>query len=163
MGGILRMDDEVESLLAGLHASRKEVRAEATYRLGQAGIRALPGLLKALRDSDWVVRYRAVEALTAVADTRVDSELIAALNDERDHVRYMAAKGLGIRRVRSSRVSLSRVLRDENEFVRMIAARSLAAIGDSAAIPSLRARIRKENVVRVIEEMQKALDRLENL
>jgi HEAT repeat protein len=160
-GGITRSHEEVEVLLTYLHAPQKEVRAEAARLLGQAGARALPGLLKARQDPDWVVRYRALEALTAVVDPCIDSVLIAALGDERDHVRYIAAKGLGMRKVRSARVSLCRTLGDENEFVRMCAARSLAALGDSAAIPALRARLQNENVVRVIVELKKALARLE--
>jgi HEAT repeat protein len=157
----LSEDEEIRALLADLHASRKEARAEAARRLGQVGTPALSGLMQALQDPDWVVRYRAAEALTAIADSGVDPALIASLGDERDHVRYMASKGLGIRKVKAALVPLIRTLRDENEFVRMCAARSLALLGNPRSIPALQERLEKEPVERVKEEMKKALARLD--
>jgi HEAT repeat protein len=155
-------DEEIPALLVDLHASRKEVRAEAARRLGQAGTPALSGLCQALQDVNWVVRYRAVEALSAIPDPTVDLVLITALGDERDHVRYMAAKGLGIRKVQAALVPLIRTLGDENEFVRISAARALALLGNPGSIPALRERVELEPVERVKEEMKKALDQIDH-
>jgi hypothetical protein len=151
---------EIQQLLADLHASRKEVRAEAARRLGMVGTRAVPFLLEALRDEDWVVRYRAAEALSLITDPQVDPALITALDDKRDHVRYMAAKGLGTRRTSAALVPLIRSLGDENEFVRMCVARALAMLGEPDAGKALQERIGAEPVKRVAEEMKRALLRL---
>jgi HEAT repeat protein len=156
------MPKKIQALLADLHDSRKEIRAEAARQLGQVGKPALPGLLLELQNPEWVVRYRVIEALTTIADPCVDGVLIKALHDQRDHVRYMAAKGLGARMVQTAIPSLIHCLNDENEFVRMIVARSLAALGNHKAIPALRDRLEKETISRVAEELKKALDRLEN-
>jgi HEAT repeat protein len=155
------MPEEIEVLLADLYASQKEMRAKAAHMLGEAGVRALPGLLRAVGDPNWVVRYRAVEALTAIPDSCIDPVLITSLGDERDHVRYIAAKGLGIRKVSQAVLPLIQALGDENEFVRMSVARSLAVLENPAAIPPLREKILREVVGRVAEEMKKALARLE--
>ncbi len=150
-------------LIAGLHAPCKEDRAKAARRLGAAGTRALPGLLETLADPDWVIRYRAVEALAWIPDPAVDPVLVCSLSDDRDHVRYMAAKGLGIRRTREALTPLLRALGDENEFVRMCVARSLASLGDPDALPVLQARLREELVERVAEEMKRSISWLEEL
>jgi HEAT repeat protein len=155
------MADELAALFADLRSTSKEVRAEAARRLGEAGLDAVPGLLQTVRDPDWVIRYRAVEALASIGDPRVDGVLIASLSDERDHVRYMAAKGLGIRRSACALASLIRCLEDENEFVRMCVAQTLAALGDPQAIPALDNRLRNERVARVTEELIKAHATLE--
>ncbi len=148
---------EIQRLLADLHASHKEVRAEAARRLGRIGNPAVPFLLESLREEDWVVRYRAAEALSPIADPRVDPALITALNDSRDHVRYMAAKGLGTRRTSTALVPLIRSLGDENEFVRRCVARALGMLGDPEAREALRERIGTEPVNGVKEEMKRAL------
>ncbi|MDD1679138.1 MAG: HEAT repeat domain-containing protein [Methanomicrobiales archaeon] len=152
--------ERLGALLAGLRSPHKEARAEAARLLGQAGDRALPGLFQAVHDPNWVVRFRTVEALTAISDPRVDPVLIAALQDRRDHVRYLAAKGLGIRKVPAAFIPLLSCLGDENEFVRMSAARSLAILGDPQAVPALQERLQKE-VGRVAEEIKKAIYCLE--
>jgi FOG: HEAT repeat len=153
--------DTIGELLAELQASQKEIRAEAARKLGQSGARAVPGLLKALQNANWVVRYRAVEALTAIADPRVDTALIKSLNDKRDHVRYMAAKGLGFRNVPAASTPLLGALQDENEFVRICVARSLAQGRYPGALAALQEAIRNETIPRVAEEMGKARDRLQ--
>jgi HEAT repeat protein len=153
------MDDDIASLLSDLHDSRKDVRAEAARMLGKAGAPALPGLLQAVCDPDWVVRYRALEALAEIRDPRVDPVLIASLHDDRDHVRYMAAKALGARRIHQALTPLLSGLRDENEFVRLSITRSLAALGDRGAVPALREALQRETAERVKAEIQNALGR----
>ncbi len=149
-------------LLSRLHDPRKEVRADAARRLGIAGASAVPGLVQALQDPDWVVRYRVLEALIPIHDARVDPVLITSLNDNRDHVRYMAAKGLGLRRTRSAVWPLIQSLDDDNEFVRMCVIRALVAIGDPGALGAFRERRRREAVTRVLEELERAIPRLEH-
>lgn len=118
--------------------------------------------MKAVSNPNWVVRYRALEALTIIPDSRVDPLLINALHDERDHVRYMAAKGLGNRKVQHAIAPLIQCLEDENEFVRICVVRSLAALGNIKAVPPLQNRIQRETVKRVVEEMKKVLSQFES-
>jgi len=126
--------DEVERLGRMLRAKEKGVRADAARALGVLGEPALPVLLLALQDPDWVVRYRAVEGLGFIKGSRIDSLLLPALDDPRDHVRYMAAKLLGIRQASGAVKYLERLLGDENEYVRRSAAKALGEI----AVPTSR-------------------------
>ncbi|MDD1673062.1 MAG: HEAT repeat domain-containing protein [Methanomicrobiales archaeon] len=147
----------VEGLLFLLHSSDKATRAEATRSLGEMGSFAIGGLLQALRDPKWAVRYRAVEALGMISDPQIDPVLIKALDDTRDHVRYIAAKMLGIRKTTAATHCLIKCLRDENEFVRISAARALGSLEDPRGIQALRNALGREPVERVAIEIKKSL------
>jgi HEAT repeat protein len=121
-------DSAIKALARALHDPVKEVRAAAVAGLASVGKPAIGALTEALADGDWVVRYRAAEALGSIRDELSVSALIQALEDERDHVRYMAAKGLGRQGERRARGPLSEALADENEFVRRAAREALAVL-----------------------------------
>ena len=150
--------EDLRSLLADLHAKQKEVRARAMEALAARGPSALPVLEEALRDPDWVVRYRAVEALGKMRDPQVRALLLEALEDPRDHVRYMAAKGLGLGRVDEAVPALVRHLWDENEFVRKQSVVSLGQIG-GAPYRVLREALDGETSPRVRDELIRVLNR----
>ena len=152
--------DQITGLFSALRSPEKKVRGDAARQLGQTGPPAIPGLLEMLRDPDWVVRYRVVEALAMIPDPRVDPVLLASLEDRRDHVRYMSAKSLGIRKMKGALAPLISHLRDDNEFVRMQVARTIAVLGDSSAIPDLEKAMSDEQIGRVAAEMRKAIDQL---
>jgi len=136
--------DEAERLARLLNAKEKGIRAEAARSLGALGEPALPVLIVALQNPDWVVRYRAVEALGRIPGSRIDDLLIHALDDPRDHVRYMAAKVLGNRRVSRSATYLELRLKDENEYVRKSVARALGEIAVPTSRPALESALRTE-------------------
>ena len=128
LGGI-HDDSGIVALARALHDPVKEVRAAAAAGLASAGQPAIGALTQALADGNWIVRYRATEALGSIRDERSVIALIRALEDRRDHVRYMAAKGLGRLGDRQAEGPLSAALADENEFVRRAAGEALASLG----------------------------------
>jgi len=117
-----------ETLVLALRDPEKDVRAAAAAALASIGPPAVGSLTAALADEDWVVRYRAAEALGKIRDARSVTALIRALADGRDHVRYMAAKGLGNLGERRAIGPLTGVLADENPFVRRAAREALGAL-----------------------------------
>jgi HEAT repeat protein len=121
-------DDAIDALLHALRDPVKEVRASAGAALTSIGIPALGALTGVLADGNWVVRYRAAEALGGIRDGRSVTALIHALSDGRDHVRYMAAKGLGKLGEKRARRPLTSALKDKNPFVRRAAKDALAAL-----------------------------------
>ena len=127
--GMIGGEDALAALARALRDPAKEVRASAATALASAGRPATPFLVAAMADGNWVVRYRAAEALGSIRDPRSVAALVQALGDARDHVRYMAAKGLGRLGERSAAGALKAVLDDENPFVRRAAKDALAALG----------------------------------
>jgi HEAT repeat protein len=127
--GRIHDDSAIAALARALHDPAKDVRAAAAAGLASAGRLAIGALIEALADGNWIVRYRAAEALGSMRDERSVTALIHALGDGRDHVRYMAAKGLG--RLGDGRATgpLSAALADENEFVRRAAREALVSLG----------------------------------
>jgi len=148
----------ITGLIDALHDRDKQVRACAVEGLVAIGSGAVPGLIAALQDEWWVVRYRAAEALGRIRDEGALSALEHALGDEKDHVRYMAAKGLGGYARQSSVDPLAPCLEDENEYVRKRAALSLGAIGGGRARALLTARHQKEQHPEVREAIAGALE-----
>lgn len=122
----------------------KTVRAQSAAALAALGEQALPGLVPLLHDDDWIVRYRAVEAIGLMKDDRRAGLLIDALSDEKDHVRYMAAKGLLHLHDRNALDPLSIALEDRNEFVRAMAAKALLGIGGRDVLDLLEQAYAKE-------------------
>lgn len=127
----------LQNLLTALHDPEKGVRTLAMRALVELGTPAVDPLLALLSDQQWVVRYRAAEALGLIGDLRAVKPLVHQLSDEKDHVRYMAAKGLGRIGGPEEVDSLINALSDSNEFVRRSAATALGAIGGDQARAAL--------------------------
>ena len=131
---------QLESALADLRSSDKDVRACASVTLSRLGKIAVSPLQALLNDPYWVIRYRAAEALGAIGDIQSIDSLIALTTDEKDHVRYMAAKSLG--KMHDPRIPhiLKRLLTDDHSYTRRIAVEGLARSGsDSAQTPLMQA------------------------
>jgi HEAT repeat protein len=135
---------ELESALADLRSTNKEVRAHASASLSGMGKTAVPPLLTLLNDTNWVIRYRAAEALGAIGDVQVVESLIALTTDEKDHVRYMAAKSLG--KMQDPRIPpiLIGLLTDDHPYTRRIAAEGLARSGSDLAMTPLMQALEQE-------------------
>ena len=126
--GVIGGDSAIAALVLAFHDPAKDVRAAAAAALASIGLAAIGPLIGALADGNWVVRYRAAEALGSLRDGRSVTALIQALEDGRDHVRYMAAKGLGNLGERRASGPLSAAVADENAFVRRAAKEALASL-----------------------------------
>jgi HEAT repeat protein len=127
--GETRDQSAIAALAQALRDPVKDVRAAAAAGLALIGSPAIGALTEALADGNWVVRYRAAEALGSIRDERSVTALIHALEDRRDHVRFMAARGLGKLGERRAIGPLGAALADENEFVRRAARGALASLG----------------------------------
>jgi HEAT repeat protein len=123
----------VANLIRALHDPEKNVRARATDGLVRIGPAAVDALIDAIASEEWVVRYRAAEALGRIQDNRGLAPLVDALHDSKDHVRYMAAKGLARYADITTLEVLVPLLSDENEFVRRSTALAIGEIGGEKA------------------------------
>ena len=90
--------------------------------------RDVEGLIRALKDSDWGVRWRAAEALGKIGDRRAVEPLIEALEDIYEDVRREAAKALGEIGDGRAVEPLIRALKDSDWFVQRKAAEALKKI-----------------------------------
>lgn len=158
MLGTTKNPQAVAPLVAALADPEKDVRGAAMKALSVIGSAAVEALAAALRDTSWIVRYRAAEAIGDIDDPRANALLITCLEDEKDHVRYIGAKGLGRKRLMVSVAPLIGALDDENEYVRIMVARSLAAIGGTEALEALSGRLAVETVPAVREVLTKAVE-----
>lgn len=152
----------LQNLLTALHDPEKGVRTLAMRALVELGTPAVDPLLGLLADQQWVIRYRATEALGLIGDLRAVKPLVHQLSDEKDHVRYMAAKGLGRIGGPEEISSLINALSDSNEFVRRSAATALGAIGGKKAGIALHLAARRETDPAVQTAIAEAIMTIEN-
>jgi HEAT repeat protein len=105
--------------------------------LGEIGDQAaVPGLLRALGDAEWEVRWAAAKALGWIGDAVAVPGLLAALRDANAYVRQAAAKALGQIGDAAAVPGLLAALRDADAGVRQAAAAALGEIG-APAVPGL--------------------------
>lgn len=153
-------DAGVKEFISLLYNSDKTVRQNATKSLVECRQKSVLPLLNILDDPDWVVRYRAAEALGLIKDARAVNPLTRKLKDPKDHVRYMAAKGLGFFQDKELSFSLIPLLRDENEYVRRITAVSLGNMGGNIAYKYLIKSVETEQNTKTKEAMAEAIQKL---
>lgn len=140
-----RGDSEALVLLWNLMRDReKRVREAAADAISEHGEAAIPLLKKGLDDTDWIIRYRSVEALGKVGGEKAIDLIAGMLQDENDHVKYMAAKSLTQRVPGSAVRLLERCLQDENPYVRRAAAMALATCRTPLARRALAERLELE-------------------
>lgn len=148
---------DVEYLVAKLGDSDKRVRKCAMLALVEIGDPALERISNALKAPDWIIRYRAAEALGLMGNADAVNTLIEALGDEKDHVRYMAAKGLYMLAEIRSISPLIGILDDENLHVRSMAVRALGRIGGVQACEALHLALTRERSAAVMREISRTL------
>ena len=67
----------------------------ATWALGKLGDeKAVDALIKSLKNSDWYVRWGAIEALGTIGDSRALEHLKKALDDKDEYVRTAAEEAI---------------------------------------------------------------------
>ncbi len=137
--------DELGREMAGhLRDGDKAIRGYAMQALAAAAPASLPVLTQLMEDGDWVVRYRAAEALGLAGEGSAVGVLRAHLTDSRDHVRYMAVKSLGLLHAEIAAEEIAeRLCEDENPYVRRMAVRTLARM-DAADSSDLFRRVRMD-------------------
>lgn len=137
--------DILTKLLDAIHSadwgskedSAKALREYARTLHGTRDPRVLHQLSEALRDSDWIVRWAAAEALAWVGDPAAVPALVKALPDSYWMVRIAVVRALLEIGDASVVPDVAKLLNDRNSTVREAAAEALGALGDAAAVPYL--------------------------
>jgi HEAT repeat protein len=116
--------------------------AEALGRLGSD--KAVPALIAALQDENWLVRRQAAEALGQIGSDKAIDTLIAALHENRLG-RRQAVEALG--QIGSDKAvdALIAALQDEDIDLRMSATFSLGRTGSDKAVDALIAALQDED------------------
>ena len=133
--------DPTRMLMWLLRSQDINVRRQAVDIVEQVGDpvgELWPKLLRLLRDADWWIRERVVDALVQIAGSELTRHVATYLEDESDVVRRYAVEVL--MRIKDPR-SLGALVKvaglDEDWWVRERAVECLGAIGDPKVIPHL--------------------------
>jgi len=150
--------EEVLAELSGvLRSPDKSMRNRAMEIFCCIGQDAVPTLGALLSDAEWVIRYRAAEALGIIGGDAACGLLVPALQDEKDHVRYMAAKGLGRTAYAGAADVVAALLDDENEFVRASSARALGQMCCVEYVSHIETALQREEYDKTRIAMEEAL------
>jgi HEAT repeat protein len=150
MGG----DETVEGLLQAMR--NPDARRVAAWALGEIGEPAKAGLVRALYDSEPMVRFAASDALARVGAIAIP-ELLAALRGSNDNVRADAARSLT--RIGEPAVpGLVESLRYDDMAVRRAAGSALMEMGD-VAVPALERSLRNPDR-KIVREVRQILQRI---
>jgi HEAT repeat protein len=154
--------ESVPALVDALNDNRgSSMRYLAAGRLSEIGdLSAVPGLIQALQDCDFIVRMWAVHALGDMGDLRAIEPLIQRLEDEASCVRSAAAKALGRLGDRRAVRPLIRLLADEDWWTRVETTTALGCLGDGNAIDPIRHLMMNDKTDSIREEGEKALRKL---
>ncbi|MCF8356736.1 MAG: HEAT repeat domain-containing protein, partial [Melioribacteraceae bacterium] len=133
----LKDRSDLEGLIKVLNRKKDfSLRRQAAKILGEIGDqKAVGSLIKALNDSDPIVRECAVTALGNIGDKKSVSSLIKKLEDEEWSVRWQTVIALGKIREESSIDPLLGMLKDEDENIRSSTANSLVNFGKLSVNP----------------------------
>lgn len=73
------------------------MQVPVTWALGKLGNeKAVDALIQSLKNSDWYVRWGAIEALGNIGDSRALEHLKKALDDKDEYVRTAAAEAIDL-------------------------------------------------------------------
>jgi HEAT repeat protein len=134
--GKIKDSDAIEPLIPLLQDKVKAVREEATAALAAIGDEALPSLVEALNQSEWLVRLHAVEALGKMRSPEAVEPLLSALfNDHDQAVREDVVRALG--QVGDGRAVEFLMIVMKEPGLRPLAVEALGQIGDPRAVPLL--------------------------
>ncbi|HXI83605.1 MAG TPA: HEAT repeat domain-containing protein [Verrucomicrobiae bacterium] len=126
------------SLTGYLHHPNRDVREKIIRIFGEiGGGEQLPAVIEALKDTDPVVRFAAVQALRRLRGEGLVEALQERCNDADANVRAESARTLGNLGERTAVPKLVELLRDSNGFVRAAAAEALGKLGDRSATTAL--------------------------
>ncbi|MCL5237705.1 MAG: HEAT repeat domain-containing protein [Nitrospirae bacterium] len=138
--------EDIDKLMADLHAGGPAVRVSAIEELGKMkndkAVNALVGIIEE-RDEDWRIQIRAIKALGAADNPKFVELLMDMLNDpfvtnDCPALKWNAALALGSFG-KYPRVfdALTHALQDRDLYVREAVIQSLGQLGDGRAVPFL--------------------------
>ncbi|MGC8959912.1 MAG: HEAT repeat domain-containing protein [Chloroflexia bacterium] len=133
-------DEALADLLGRLESEQAGRRWEAAEGLGDLGDpRAVPALVRALRDPHAFVRWAAAQAIGRIGGEEAVVLLLPLLQERDPLVRRSAADALGYLDAPAVRQALRRALRDPDPTVRRNAVEAVARLGDREAVGILAA------------------------
>ncbi len=133
-------DEALTDLLGRLESEQANRRWEAAEGLGELGDpRAIPALVRALRDPHAFVRWAAAQAIGRIGGEEAVALLLPLLQESDPLVRRSAADALGYLDTPAVRQALRRALRDPDPTVRRNAIEAVARLGDREAVGILAA------------------------
>ncbi len=125
-------------LLRSRDVAVRRIAVEVVNRVGDRRGELAPKLLRFLRDEDWWVRERTMDALVEIAGPALTRHLIDYLVDPSDIVRRYAVGAL--KRVKDPRALpalLSVATKDADWWVREEAISAIGLMGDAQAVPMI--------------------------
>lgn len=137
----------VPVLLEGLAERDPELRIHCLRLLRKIRSPAsADGLVKALRDPDWLVRQEAIAAVSQVKGSNAQTALESILEqDDNATNRVAALRHLSYRRGKAALSALKRSLADTDVIVRLNAARELGRHGNDSGFEMATASIQSSN------------------
>lgn len=134
--GRIKNPEAIEPLIPLLQDKVKAVREETTAALVAIGDAAIPSLLAALADTDWLVRLHAVEALGKMKSPAAVEPLLSSLFNDRDAaVREDIVRALG--QIGDGRAVEFLMTAMKEPGLRLLAVEALGQIRDPRAVPVL--------------------------
>ena len=137
--GETRLEEAIAFLSAALqHHEDINVRGIAASALGKLGsVKAIPVLLQALQDGNFIVRGSAADALGKLGDANTMLALIQVFQNESLPFRESAVKALGNLGNVDAIPTLLHALKDEDFNIRWNASYALGQLGNVEVIPNL--------------------------
>jgi HEAT repeat protein len=173
-GGINEeMENEInftmKNLIALLSSSDDLARTRACKSLIATGRAAVPLLVEALENSNYLGRWEVIKALGEIGDPTAAPALVRALEDKKFEVRWVAAEGLTKMDIAGLKTLLQALIKDANSAILREGAHHVLhhvlhnmARGElrNCLLPVL---IALENISPSVEVSMAALDALESL
>jgi HEAT repeat protein len=135
--GALKAVDQVDAVVKALGDSDIVVRRHAVMAMEFVGAAKAEALRPLLKDSDDQVREHAARILGAFRDAGATEALVGLLGDKADHVRREAVKSLGQIAPKDNADAIAGCLNDRDIQVRSLAARGLGKCGEPRFIKRL--------------------------
>jgi HEAT repeat protein len=164
MLGSLGNHEAIPALFKALADENKYVRVMAARSLGALSVtdEAISTLIELLKDPDYRIREKVIEALGSIDSPTVTPILIDCLKDLDGNVRASAVKALEPLASAETIPTLSKVLMDDDSwYVQMMAVKVLVKIGTDEAITMIVNSL-KNKASDVILESTRAIAKAEN-
>ena len=138
MGGKLDVSRTVIWLLRSRDVNVRRMATEIIRSVPDPDQQLWPKLMGVLRDEDWWVRERVMDALIELGGQRLTLHIAPLLLDPRDVIRRFAATVLGrTKDPKALRALVQAATQDADWWVKETAIEAIAAINDARAVPYL--------------------------
>jgi twitching motility protein PilT len=136
--GVIDIARVVVWLLRSRDPNLRRIAVELVNKAGDASGELTPMLLNLLKDEDWWVRERVMDALVELSGPALTQHLVGFLKESSDVVRRFAIGGLArVKDPRSLGALVRAAMDDADWWVREQAIEVIGQLGDAKAIPYL--------------------------